>query len=168
MLVAWLSASAAEVLVEAETFQQKGGWVIDTQFVDLMGSPFLLSHGMGVPVADAVTSVTMPSVGTWRLWVRTRDWTPDFAGVKPGRFQIALNGVTLPAVFGTAPAAWGWSDGGTFSLTDPGVEIRLIDLTGFDGRCDALFFTDDLAASAPPNESSALRAWRAQRLGDSW
>ena len=166
MFGVWLSASAAAVLVEAEAFQQKGGWVIDTQFVDLMGSPFLLAHGMGVPVADAVTSVTLPSAGTWRLWVRTRDWTPDFAGVKPGRFQVALNGVTLPAVFGTAPAAWGWADGGTLSLTDTGVEIRLVDLTGFDGRCDALLFTDDLAASAPPNEASALRAWRAQRLGE--
>jgi len=163
MIGAWLSASASEVLVEAETFEQKGGWVLDTQFVELMGSPFLLAHGMGVPVADAVTSVTLPSAGTWRLWVRTRDWTPDFAGVKPGRFQVALNGVTLPAVFGTAPSAWGWADGGTFSLADAGVEIRLVDLTGFDGRCDALLFTDDLAASAPPSDASALRAWRAQR-----
>ena len=42
-------------------------------------------------------------------------------------------------MFGTAPAAWGWADGGTFSLTDTGVEIRLVDLTGCDGRCDALF-----------------------------
>ncbi len=31
------------VLVEAESFENLGGWVIDQQFMDEMGSPFLLS-----------------------------------------------------------------------------------------------------------------------------
>ncbi len=163
---ACLAASAAEVLVEAESFAQKGGWALDTQFVDVMGSPYLLAHGMGVPVADAATTVTLPAAGTWRLWVRTRDWTPDFAGEKPGRFQVSLNGETLPTVFGTTPATWGWVDGGTVTLADAEVELRLKDLTGFEGRCDALCITDDLSASAPPNDAAGLRAWRAQRRGE--
>ena len=45
------------VLVEAESFEVKGGWVLDQQFIDQMGSPFLMAHGMGKPVADASTSV---------------------------------------------------------------------------------------------------------------
>lgn len=165
-LNAYLAASASDVLVEAESFAEKGGWVADAQFADLMGSPYLLAHGMGVPVADAVATVTLPAAGAWRLWVRTRDWTPDFAGEKPGRFQIALNGSTLPAVFGAAPAAWGWADGGVVSLAGPAVEVRLKDLTGFDGRCDALCFTDDLSASAPPNDEAGMRAWRAALRGE--
>ena len=44
---------AQDVLVEAEGFEVRGGWLIDTQFIDLMGSPYLLAHGMGQPVADA-------------------------------------------------------------------------------------------------------------------
>jgi hypothetical protein len=161
-----LSAKAAEVLVEAESFGQKGGWVVDTQFADVMGSSYLLAHGLGVPVADAVATVALPSAGAWRLWVRTRDWTPDFAGEKPGRFQIAVNGASLSPVFGTAPAGWGWVDGGVLALERPEVEVRLRDLTGFDGRCDALCFTDDLAAPPPPDGGDALRAWRAARRGE--
>lgn len=159
-------AQAAELLVEAESFADKGGWVLDAQFVDAMGSPYLLAHGQGSPCADAAASVVLPAAGVWRLWVRTRDWTPDFAGEKPGRFQVSVNGITLPATFGVTPASWGWADGGTVALADPAVEIRLKDLTGFDGRCDALFFTDDLSAAPPPDGGDALRAWRAQRLGE--
>lgn len=165
-LGACLTASAAEVLVEAESFAQKGGWALDTQFVDLMGSPYLLAHGMGVPVADAVTSVTLPAAGTWRLWVRTRDWTPDFAGGKPGQFEIAINGVTLPAVFGETPSTWGWVDGGTVTVAAPGLEVRLHDRTGFEGRCDALFFTDDLEAAPPADGGAELAAWRAAMRGE--
>jgi len=43
------------VLVEAEQFENPGGWVRDAQFMDEMGSPYLLAHGLGVPVEDAAT-----------------------------------------------------------------------------------------------------------------
>lgn len=59
------------VLVEAESFEVKGGWVLDQQFIDQMGSPFLMAHGMGKPVADASTSVTIPEKGIWHVYVRT-------------------------------------------------------------------------------------------------
>ncbi|TWU34094.1 hypothetical protein Q31b_55650 [Novipirellula aureliae] len=39
-----------------------------------MGSSYLLAHGLGTPVKDAVTDVTFPSGGTYRVWVRARDW----------------------------------------------------------------------------------------------
>ena len=47
-----------EILVEAESFAEKGGWKVDQQFVHSMGSPYLLAHGMGIPVANAKTTVT--------------------------------------------------------------------------------------------------------------
>lgn len=58
------------VLVEAESFVQKGGWCVDQQFMDQMGSPYLIAHGMGVPVEDATTSVQLKK-GLWNVWVRT-------------------------------------------------------------------------------------------------
>ena len=43
------------VLVEAESFNDKGGWFIDQQSMDIMGSPYLIAHGMGTPVKEANT-----------------------------------------------------------------------------------------------------------------
>jgi hypothetical protein len=34
------------ILVEAESFQCKGGWQIDQQFVDIIGSSYLIAHGL--------------------------------------------------------------------------------------------------------------------------
>lgn len=36
--------------LEAEQFQEPGGWVNDQQFVDVMGSPYLLANAMGKPI----------------------------------------------------------------------------------------------------------------------
>ena len=40
-----------ELLVECESFEDHGGWVVDPQFVEQMGSPYLMAHGLGQPVA---------------------------------------------------------------------------------------------------------------------
>ena len=37
-----LVAVAEELLIEAESFSQRGGWVLDQQFMDQMGSPYLM------------------------------------------------------------------------------------------------------------------------------
>ncbi|MBR4170838.1 MAG: FAD-dependent oxidoreductase, partial [Kiritimatiellae bacterium] len=160
------NAVASGVLLEAETFANCGGWKTDTQFVDCMGSAYLIAHGIGIPVADAVHSLTLPHAGAWRVWVRTRDWTPDYEGEKPGRFRLAVNGQSLPSVLGVTPATWGWADAGTFTCANAEVELQLQDMTGFDGRCDAIYLTDDLTATAPPAEGPELAAWRAQMFGE--
>ena len=151
-----------QVLVEAESFKEKGGWVVDQQFMDAMGSSYLLAHGIGKPVADAKTSVAFPSTGTYTLWVRTKNWKPG-NWEAPGRFKVAINGKTLETVFGTIPG-WTWQKGGNVEISASSCEVALKDLTGFDGRCDALFFTQD-ATFQPPNDLKALRAWRDALLG---
>ncbi|HRQ89529.1 MAG TPA: NADH-dependent oxidoreductase, partial [Bacteroidia bacterium] len=69
-----VALSADQVLVEAESFSNPGGWSLDTQFIETMGSPYLLAHGLGNPVEDATTEVTFPKAGEYRLWVRTKNW----------------------------------------------------------------------------------------------
>ena len=41
--------SSNMIWVEAQSFTDKGGWVVDQQFMDQMGAPYLLARGMGVP-----------------------------------------------------------------------------------------------------------------------
>jgi|GEM_PF-1369089 hypothetical protein len=57
------------IFVEAENFQNKGGWSVDQQFMDVMGSSFLMAHGMGRIVEDASTAVVFPAMGTYKVYV---------------------------------------------------------------------------------------------------
>jgi hypothetical protein len=158
------SQAADAVLVEAESFSGHGGWKLDTQFIDTMGSPYLLAHGLGRPVKDATTTVELPSTGTYNVFVRTVDWVAKWdAKGQPGRFEISIDGQRLKESFGTKFAEWGWHNGGTVTVDKKEVEISLHDLTGFDGRCDAILLTK--SEETPPNGSTILADWRRELLG---
>ncbi len=158
-------AAGQGVLVEAESFTHLGGWVIDPQFMDVMGSPYLLAHGLGRPVADATTEVEFPAPGAYHVWVRTKDWVAQWkAPGTPGRFQLLVSGKPLETVFGTEGAAWHWQDGGRVQIPARRVPIALHDLTGFEGRCDAVFFTAD-EKFTPPNKGPAMAAFRRKCRG---
>ena len=62
------------VFIEAESFQDIGGWVIDPEFMDQMGSPYLLAHGLGKPVRNAKTGIVLPKAGVWHVYARTWNW----------------------------------------------------------------------------------------------
>ena len=167
VLLIAVSPVAAEqaVLVEAEAFDDLGGWSLDTQFMDQMGSPFLLAHGLGEPVADATTKVALPAAGNYRVWVRTRDWVaPWKAPGAPGRFQVLVDGKALETTFGTEGAAWHWQDGGTVRAAGKQITLALHDLTGFEGRCDAIVLSGD-PDFRPPGDVKALAQWRQKALG---
>lgn len=146
------------VFLEAESFQEKGGWAVDQQFMDQMGSPYLIAHGMGRPVADASTRFEAPAEGIYRLWVRTFDWTRPWGRTEsPGRFEVLVNGKSAGECFGTVTDRWDWQDGGAVFLSGGTNEIALHDLTGFDGRCDAIYLTADLNAPAPVFDGASRR-----------
>jgi len=158
------TSTADTVLVEAESFTTRGGWVVDQQFVQQMGSPYLLAHGLGRPVADAVTDVAFPTTGAYRVWVRTKDWVPEHED-DPGRFRVLVGGEDLGVDFGAELGSWHWQDGGVVSITGATAGVSLHDLTGFEGRCDALVFLGN-TNDTPPNDSEALRQWRRDVLGE--
>ena len=150
-----------QVLVEAESFDETGGWVIDQQSFPVIHSSYLMAHGMGRPVADAVTKVGFSEKGTYHLWVRTKDWAPFPKG--PGKFEVLVNGKPVGGVFGeSGKVDWMWYDGGEVTIDQDSVEIRLKDLTGFNGRCDALLFSK--SAGTPPEDSAGMMALRKELL----
>lgn len=131
-----------ELFVEAESFADKGGWMVDQQFMDVMGSPYLIAHGAGVPVADASVEVRLPGKGRWYVYARTFNWvSPWYDGEGPGKFRIAVDGDELSEVVGAYGSEWQWQFAGSFDASSRKVLIALKDLTGFDGRCDALYFS---------------------------
>ncbi len=165
-VVAYFAATTSAEMryIEAESFDSLGGWMVDTLAMDQIGSSYVLAHGMGRPVKDAQTTVTLPRPGTYRVWVRTRDWVApwDVDGA-PGRFKLSVNGKPLSTVFGTSGAEWHWQDGGTVTIAERKVALGLHDLTGFDGRCDAIILTTDLDVK-PPNDRQAHAELRRKAL----
>jgi len=156
---------AQQVLIEAEAFDDPGGWVVDQQSMDQMGSAYLLAHGLGVPVKDAVTVVTLPEAGKYHVWVRTRDWVATWnAPGTPGKFQLLVDGTALQTTFGTEGAAWHWQDGGTVQIKSDKVKLALHDLTGFEGRCDAMVLASN-ADFVPPSEGQEMATLRRRALG---
>lgn len=128
--------------LEAESFADRGGWETDQQFTETVGSPYLLAHGFGKPVADAVTPVALPSEGCWHVYVRTFNWTAPWCDTPgPGAFSVSVDGEVLPAVCGTQGSGWGWQYAGIFRATADTVMLALHDLTGLDGRCDAVYLS---------------------------
>ena len=127
-------------LSEFETF---GGWTVDAQFIDQMGSAYLLAHGLGVPVADATGTLSVEKVEKLRVWVRTRDWCGG-----AGCFVVKIGDWTSKEL-GVGESEWHWEDCGVVELPEGEVEIRLHDLTGFEGRCAGVALTDvDFTADA--------------------
>ena len=151
------------VLVEAESFANTGGWVVDQQFIPSMGSPYLLAHGMGEPVENASTNVSFPGKGNYHYWVRTKDWVPD-SPESPGVFKLILNGEEQNQVFGTNDFGWQWVYGGKIKVKETSAKLELKDLTGFEGRCDAIYFSAD-KNDLPPETLEDMAEWRAQKLG---
>ena len=98
--------------------------------------------------------VTVANAAEYEVWVRAKDWVPSH---HPGRFTLSINGVTLETEL--APTARTWQSAGKVSMPKGDVTLALHDLTGFDGRCDAIYFSAD--GKAPPNAvDDANRGWR--------
>ncbi len=152
-----------ELWTEAESFHALGGWLIDQQSMGQMGSAYVMAHGMGVPVADAVTDCAIPEAGQWTVWVRTRNWTAPWKRGKPGgTFQVLVNGRALPETLGTNGSPWGWQKAGAVVLAKGKAKLALHDLTGFNGRCDALYLT--LTADSQPADGAEELAAMRRRL----
>ncbi len=164
-LLTLTAAHAQPVWLEAESFSSPGGWVLDTQFIDAMGSPYLMAHGMGKPVKDATTGIELPA-GTYTLWARTKNWVgPWDAKGAPGRFEISINGNKLDHEFGATGKDWQWEKSAPVKISATGkTTLALHDLTGFDGRVDALILSQD-ESFTPPADLTATNKLRRQLLG---
>ena len=147
---------ASSLYVECESFDNLGGWTVETQSMRQLGSSYVMAHGYGIPVADAETEVDVPADGRYSVWARTRNWNAEWTRLRSdckgkaeeeipaaGRFRVVVDGTVLPAELGVGGPAWSWHLAGTVDLRKGKARIALRDQTGFNGRCDALCFTTD-------------------------
>jgi len=137
LAAAFAAPAPARVEVSPQCFEA-GGWKLDVQFMDVMGSPYLLAHGCGIRVTDAKAVAEVPAAGTWRVWVRARKWVEG-----AGAFKVRVGDQVLDRTFGVSQREWAWEDGGTVELDAGPVRLALMDGDGFDGRCAGLVLTND-------------------------
>lgn len=136
-------ASSRPVLVEAESFEDKGGWVVDHQAFEKIKSSYIMAHGLGRPVKDASTTVDFDVPGEYDVYVSTYNWTsPWYDGNGPGAFRIKVGNTLLEKELGTEGNKWNWQYAGKVKVGQHET-VALHDLTGFNGRVDAIFFTND-------------------------
>ncbi len=148
-----------EIFIEAESFKEKGGWVIDQQSMSVLHSAYLMAHGMGEPVADAKTTFKVEKKSKYYVWCLTRDWTKTW-GIKEsaGKFQLQVDNTVFKNILGTNGKEWSWQLAGDIVLEEGTHSMQLIDLTGFNGRCDAIYLTDDIKTpSSDINDIDIMR-----------
>jgi len=154
------AAKAGHVLVEAESFTTKGGWSTDQQFMDIMGSPYLIAHGLGRPVQDASTDISIPEKGRYYVYVRTFNWVSPWTDkTGPGLFRVNVGGKMLDKDLGGEGKGWMWQYAGSVRLKKGMTSLSLCDLTGFDGRCDAVWLTTE-RGGIPPDSLPELDSFR--------
>ncbi len=147
------------IYIETEGFTNKGGWVVDTASFETIHSSYLMAHGMGIPVEDAVSEIEVAESSVYYVWALTRDWTAVWnVSESAGRFTIKIDGAELDNVLGTNGEKWDWQLAGRIDLEKGLHTIALHDLTGFNGRCDAVFITD--SPEAPKGDIASIDEMR--------
>jgi len=72
---------------------------------------------------------------------------------------------TVEREFGVTDSKWNWQAGGKLTLPAGKVRVELEDLTGFDGRCDALYLSRDATPKLPNQDLVELAAWKDRMAG---
>jgi len=152
----------AYIWKDAKDFDDLGGWRLDTQFISNMGSAYLLATGIGAPVKDAFVNVEILKEGSYRLWVRCKNWLMEYS---PGKFHIEIGDLFSTKVLGEQQNEdWCWIDAGIFQLNTGNLKLTLKDETGYYGRFASLILTDDMDF-LPSNDMEEMRLAKQQITG---
>ena len=116
--------TATGIFLEAESFDNVGGWVTDSASVRQMDSAYLMAHGYGRPVADATTTVDVSDAGVYSVWVRTRNWNAEWTKGAAGRFQVRV-GDFVSKELGCGGREWVWENIGEAKLDKGAVSVSL-------------------------------------------
>ncbi len=149
-----------KLFIDAETFEDPGGWTIDTQSYETGSFAYLLAHGIGKKVADARHTIEIGETARYRAFVRTRNWSAVWKrGSAAGKFRLKIDDIPFSETLGTGGEKWQWQTAGEMVLSAGRHTVLLEDLTGFDGRCDAVLLTDELDF-VPPDDNEKLISFR--------
>lgn len=145
-------------LVEGESFQFRGGWVIEqVPGNKVSGNKIVRVFSSKSAVAGALTVVDIATAGEYAVWVNCPDYPVDRPGTR--LFKIAVNAVELPAVGKHGKDGYYWEKAGTVKVTAGQNVLELKDMNSF-GRCDAILLSSEPGFNPNNQELTALQKYR--------
>ncbi|MBO9633043.1 MAG: hypothetical protein J7578_07975 [Chitinophagaceae bacterium] len=134
-------------LVEAESFQFKGGWY-EEKSGPAMGNSILRVQGTKHGAADALTVIAIKEKAQYTVWVRAMDFKE-----KPGTrlFRLFVDEHPMEEAGKHGNEGFAWEKVGTVALEAKQVLLRLKDTKKNFARCDAILLSAD--AAFDPNSS---------------
>ena len=145
-------------LIEAESFQFKGKWVVE-QSNDCLGSAMLRvfedkKHGAE---EDALTVVDIKQAGTYAVWTRSYD---SASNPKKRKYKVTIDGQAMATSGTHSRDGFYWEKVGELALTAKQTLLRIHDATLFYARCDAILLTTDLEVDPNDLTKEQISAWR--------
>lgn len=130
-----------------------------------MGSSYLLAHGLGVPVKDARTTITIPAKESTVSGSEPATGCPRGMLAEPPENSSSLSTIQPLKQLSEQKVNHGTGRTEELSVSARVIpEIALHDLTGFEGRCDAILLTTN-QKFRPPDEKAPLDDFRKTSLG---
>ncbi len=143
-LACWQSRSDT-VWVEAESFDERVGWIDDVRFVTGFSGNGYLADDPGSEYA--ATTITIPRAATYRLWIRSyRRQLDNFPAYIEMSDQVLPFGETRPGVF----LGWQWQSLAELSLQAGPLPIRLTRPFDLNEEPFIALFVDTLVLSPDP------------------
>ncbi|MDR6781969.1 glycoside hydrolase family 16 protein [Pedobacter africanus] len=139
-----MASGGTDLWIEAEDFVQKSNWTTERDVQNSLIIKGFTSYSAGRDSTQlrARTGITVATAGTYKLWVRSRDFT-----TAPGtrKFKVIVNGITSPTEYGThGTDGYAWQSGGTFTLAAGQNILDIFDSSQYHARCDKILLTTDL------------------------
>lgn len=152
-----------KIWIDALSFEHKGGFIPDTQFVREMGQGYLLANGAGEPVEPANTVFSVDKNGKYRILIRTKNWNNEY---NPDGIIVSVDGIKSEHVCAEMHSqGWYWEIAGDFDLSAGTHKIEVSDTKGWFGRFSAVMITNDFDFTPSP-EIEKMRRQRWEMLGD--
>lgn len=145
-------------LFEGEAFQFKGKWVAEKSS-ECLGTAMLRVYqdNDGSVDSDALTVVSVPEAGNYRVWVRSRDYAVT---ARPRSFTLSIDGTELSEVGRHGHDGFYWEEAGAIQLDRKNVMLRLHDSGCYYGRCDAILITTDSSLDPNTLSNTQIARWR--------
>ena len=127
--------------IEAEDFQFRGGWELNTDETGTASGKKILAVKSGKePAADAMTVIRIKQAGLYFVWTRSRDYAENRPGTR--RYRVLVNESPMELESGAhLKEGYYWERTGKVLLQAGENLLQLKDTRNQFARCDALLLT---------------------------